>query len=167
MGVVNTKSTNVSNADSTPVKRTKALLAGGRLRSIVAQVEVASGDDDTSVYRIARVWSGWSIRSIKKFTDAITSGTSYDFGLYETAENGGAVVDADAYASGVDLSSADVAGGEVAYEARNIDNMGEQVWQDAGKTADTKRWYDLCLLANTVGSANGTIAVEIQYVDGS
>ena len=167
MGVVNTKSTPVTNADATPSKKTAALIAGGRLRSIVALVEIAAADSDLSVYRFARIKSHWRIVSIRKFHDAITSGTAYEFGLYDTAENGGLVVDADAYAQTVDISSADIIGAEIAYEKRDVSKINDQVWQDAGLSADSQKEYDLAALATTVGSAAGTLALVIQYVDGS
>lgn len=165
MAVVNTKSAIITNLDASPIVLNDVTQDGGRIRSQCATVEVAAADDDTSVYRFARVPSNARIIAINVTNDALTAGTAYEFGLYRTASDGGAVVDADAYGSAVDLSSArTTAALNVAFEARNIDKITNKVWQDAAATADTKIEYDICALATTVGSAAGTISVEVQYV---
>lgn len=164
MAVVNTKDTNISNLDSSPPVANSVTDFGGRIRTQCATVEVAAADDDTSTFRIARVPSNARIIAINIMNDALTSGTSFDVGLYQTAANGGALVDVDAYASAVDLSSArTTAAINVAFEARNIDKIKNRVWQDAGLTSDPQREYDIVILANTIGSAAGTISVEVQY----
>lgn len=164
MAVVNTLSTNVTAADAAPVTQVPVAVSGGVVRQIIDTVAVAAADDDTSTFRVARVHSSWRITSIKIFNDAITSGTSYDLGLYQTAANGGAVVDVDAYGSAIDLSSArTTAPLEAAFEARNITAIQQTVFQDAGLTTDSNRFYDLVLTANTIGSAAGDITVIVQY----
>ena len=167
MAVVNTKSTEVTNLDAEPSVSLDNVLSGGRMRKRVATVEVAAADDDGSVYRLFRVHSSWSIHSIKRLCDAVTGGTAYDVGLYETADNGGAAVDDDCYASAVSMASADNAGTELAFEARDIAGVENKVWQDAGQSSDPNRYYDLCLTADTVGSAAGTISAVLGYTDGS
>lgn len=163
MAVVNTKSTFITNADATPVVKTDVTHVTGVQRSQAGTVEVAAADSDTSVYRIARVSSLARVNSILLYNDAITAGTDYHIGLYQTAANGGAVVDADCYASSVDLSSAHT-GTEVAFEARDVASILNKVWQDAGLSADSGREYDICLTGNTVGTAAGTISLDVRYV---
>lgn len=166
--VANTKSTAVTNADATPPVMNKTYIQGGRVYSSVAVLEVAAADDDTSVYRLFRVWSGDRVDGIDIGSDAITGGTSYDLGLYQTADNGGAVVDADLFASALDLSSASALT-ERTYEATatNIDKIEKQLWELAGLTSDPKRYYDICLTANTVGTGAGTIAGRLRYLKGA
>ena len=139
MATANTKSTQVTNADAAVQTLNSSAIAEGTRRGALATLEVAAADDDTSVYRFVRVHSSWRITSIRVYCDAITSGTSYDCGLYQTSANGGAVVDSDAYASAVDLSSAITTGTQIAFEARNISTIGQTVWQDAGLSADPGR----------------------------
>ena len=163
MGVVNTLSNAITNADASPRVPNSSYIEGGILRASVATVEVAAADSDGSVYRFFRLPSGARIHKMMVFCDAITSGTSFDCGIYQTAANGGAVVDADAYASAVDLSSAITTGTNIQFEARNIDKIEKRVWEDAGLSADSYREYDICLTANTVGSAAGTISMLLEY----
>lgn len=164
MAVVQTDSTIVGNLDATPVVHNHVTLMGGRVRVQRATVEVAAADDDASVYRMFRVQSNWAIVSIVKFNDAITGGTAYDFGIYNTAANGNAVVDDDVYAKDLDLSSADTSGTEIAFEQRDIANIEKYIWEDAGLSADPVTEYDLGFKADTVGTAAGTISVVLQYV---
>jgi len=166
--VANTKSTIVTNADAAPVDLTDSRVSHGRLREQVAKVEVAAGDDDGSVFRMFRVWSGWRITSIEIASDAIAGGTAYDVGVYQTAENGGAAVDDDEFASALDLSSAS-GFTDRTYEAgaTEIDKIEQPLWERIGETSDTKRWYDICLTGDTVGTGAGTIAARLRYVDGS
>lgn len=168
MGVANTKSTIVTNRDATPSKKTALNVAGARLREQVATVEVAAADDDTSVYRLFRVRSSDRISEVLIANDAITGGTSFDIGVHDTAENGGAVVDADEFASAVDLSSA---GGYTDRTneavATDIAKVEMPLWERLGLTADPNKEYDITLTANTVGTAAGTISGKLRYVEGS
>jgi hypothetical protein len=69
--------------------------------------------------------------SIKLFNDDLDSGSTSttDVGLYSTAI---AAVDDDAYASAItDLRGAVTVGTEVAFEARNINTLGQRVWEDS------------------------------------
>ena len=164
MAVVNTLASNLVNLDSTPPVIPAVSVNGSRCRAIVDTVSVAAADDDTSVYRLARIHSSWIIPFILVFNDAITNGTSYDLGIYQTAENGGAVVSAQAYASAVTMASASTVGVNLAFEARDITKINNRVWQDAGLSADSNRFYDLGLGATTVGTVQGDISVFLQYL---
>lgn len=166
MGVVNTKATGVSNPDSTPGKANPLQIAGARLYESVGTVEVAAADSDNSVYRMARVHSGWRVSSIELFNDAITSGSVYDLGLYDTAENGGAVVSQELFASDVTMVSARSTPTEVTYEATvtNIDKVEKLLWELLALSSDPGKWYDIAFTATTVGSGAGTISIRVRYV---
>jgi hypothetical protein len=170
VAVVNTKSQTIIDADARPVTAASQFVMGGRMRESVETLEVVAADSDTSTYRALRVHSSWRISQILILNDAITGGTSYDVGLYDIAEKAaGAVIDADAFASAVDLSTASTgAGTDVTFEAvaTDIDKIKSKVWQRAGLTTDPNKWMDLVLTANTVGTADGTISVKIRFVAG-
>ena len=179
MAVVNTKSTIITNLDASPPEMADARHAGSRNRVKSASVAVAAGDDDGSTYRFVRVRSSDSLKSIKCINTAITGGNDYDCGLYRTAEDGGAVVDADLYADGFALALAapavpPTADGGSPIELRFGDastavpgDVNNRVWEDLGLTEDPGLDYDLVLTANTVGTGAGTIALVVEYTDGS
>jgi hypothetical protein len=168
MAVVTTKSTIVSNSDATPNINTPALINHGRLREQVAVVAVAAGDDDASLFPVARVWSGWRISSIEIAADALGTGALYDVGIYDIAANGGAAIDDDEFASALDLSAA-VALTNVTNEAAATDlvKMEMALWERLGLTEDPKKWYDVVLTADGAGTAAGDIFVRVRYVDGT
>ena len=164
MAVENRKSNAISNAEAEPSVANNPTLEKGLLREHVGTVEVAAADDDTSVYRLVRVPSNARISKIEVANDAITDGTDYDIGVYQTAANGGAVVDADLFASAVDISSA-LAFTDYTYEAAATDiaNVEQPLWQRLGLSSDPSVFYDLALTGNTVGSAAGTISMRAKY----
>ena len=166
MAVVTIKSTRISNAEAATQTSDSVVLNHGRKRSVVSTIEVNNGDNIGSKYVMCRVHSSWRITSIKLFCDAITSGAG-DIGLYQCTanpNNGGAVVVAALYASAQSIASASVTGIECVYEQKDIANAQRQVWQDAGATADTNRWYDLVMTLTAATAAAGTITFEVEYV---
>lgn len=163
MAVVNTKSNYVTNADATPMVRSQRSLCGAPVLTAVATLEVASGDDDGSIYRFVRLPSNAVIHSIGIYNDALTSGTDYDLGLYQTAANGGAVVDKDILVDGTSMASARVAALDGLFVTNDIANIEKKLYELIPLTTDPQRDYDLCLTANTVGSASGTISIKVLY----
>jgi hypothetical protein len=113
---------------------------------------------------LAPIPSNASITSIKLFNDDLDSGTTNtaDVGLYNTDLS---VVDADAYASAItDLRGAVTVGTEVAFEARNINKMGQKVWQDAGLTSDPALTYFVGIGFPAAGDQAGDLSFVIEYV---
>lgn len=158
MAVVSTKSTLVQNFEAKPNQFNPASALYGRRRGIVGSVTVAASDDNGSTYSLCPVRSSWVIPSIRLFNDAITGGTGFDVGLYDTDLS---AVDDDAYASAVSLASASTVGVERAFGARDIATMGQKVWQDAGLSADPMTWYYLVLTGDTVGTASGDVSFDV------
>lgn len=170
MAIVNTLSTAITNRDAAPTVLTPAHLVRGVLYEAVGTVEKAGSDSNGSTYRVARFRSSDRISTLHVLNDAITGGTSYDVGLYRSAQDGGAVVDADIFASAIDLSSASAAGGtDVTYEATaaNIDKVEKRLWELLGLSADPQVEYDLAVTANTAGAGAGTISVRVRYCAGN
>lgn len=167
MAVANTKSTIVTNADASPVTLTAAYIKGGRLREQVGTVETAAADDAASVYRCARVHSSERVSKIEVAHDAITNMTTADIGLYDTAGNGGAVVDADLFGSAIDMSSASAGFVDRTYEATatNISKVEKRVWELLGLSADPNKEYDIAVTATTNDpTAAGTLAMRVTSV---
>lgn len=167
MAVANTKSTAITNLDSTPPVMNSRHL-DGPLHELVGTVEIAAADCANSVYRMVRVHSSWRIAAILRTNDAITSGTDYDAGLYETAENGGAVKNVNCFADAVSLASA-VTTSQVndMWETgadEGVEDIEKRVWEYAGDTADPNKFYDLCYTGVTPGSGAGTLTVRVQVV---
>ena len=161
MAVVNTLGANITKLNATPVQNVDAAISGGKLRSQADVVSIAAADDDNSTFRVARVHSSWRVAAINRRNTAITGGTDYHVGLYRTAADGGAVVDADAYASSISLATAATSPVDDSFEARSVANIQNRVYQDAGLTTDPNVFYDIVYTGNTVGTVAGTLAVDV------
>jgi hypothetical protein len=156
------KSTQVTSLDAgTPINPT---VHHGRVRSAVAVVESDAADANNDVYRFVRVHSSWALRHIYLRWDQIANGTDFNIGLWDTAENGGAVVNENLFGDAVTLASAaSKVPVDQLFENQDINKLGTQVWQMLGLTADPNRFYDVALIGIAIGDG-GTIAMEVVYV---
>lgn len=169
MAVVNTKATAVTNADATPPTANPLKLAGGRVKRSVGVIEAANGDSIGSVYRIARVHTSWSIDVVRLSCDAITT-CAADVGVYDTAANGGAVIDADFFASAQSLASA-LVHQDVTHEADAADAGAGYGLADCEKTLGaalgltTDKWVDIALTLTAAAGSAGTIVGKVYAID--
>lgn len=152
--------TNFESFDTSPAGRIE-----GRQRTINGTVAVLTTDmEDDDIVMLAPIPTCARITSIVVFSDALAaSGLAVDVGLYQTD---GTVVDRDAYASAITTFQAgSTTGVEVAFEARDINKMGQRVWEDAAATSDPGGHYYLALTVETVGGtpADGDISFRIEY----
>jgi hypothetical protein len=155
----------VTNFVAVPQVLNSASQLHGVKRVATGTIALAAGDlsaEDTVM--LAPIPSNASITSIKLFNDDLDSGATNtaDVGLYNTDLS---VVDADAYASAItDLRGAVTVGTEVAFEARNINKMGQKVWQDAGLTSDPALTYFVGIGFPAAGDQAGDLSFVIEYV---
>lgn len=135
---------------------------GSDLVVMVETFEIAAADDDGSVYRVFKsVPAGLIPLKIDIMCDAITGATDTDLGFYDS-DFGGVIVK-DALMDGQTLASAltRATGAELGLSKLNIDQAEKKLWELAGHTDKTRRPdYDICLTANTVGSADGTVTIR-------
>lgn len=153
---------NLSSVDTANARVAENVTNGGKLRFIRETVEIAAADDDGSKYRVARVPANAVVKEIIIACDAITGGTDFDLGLYDTPEiNSGAVIDADILMDGQTLASASrVLDG---LQTVDIANLHKKLWEIAALTADPRKLVDIVLTGNTVGTAAGTVTVTVVY----
>lgn len=155
----------VTNFVAVPQVLNSASQLHGVKRVATGTIALAAGDlsaEDTVM--LAPIPSNASITSIKLFNDDLDSGTTNtaDVGIYNTDLS---VVDADAYASAItDLRGAVKTGTEVAFEARDINKMGQKVWQDAGLTSDPALTYFVGIGFPAAGDQAGDLSFVIEYV---
>lgn len=160
-----------SNISGNVVNKLLTSLAAGHAKPYLAcaTFEVAAADDDGSVYRVFKSLDPNIVPLVfLVINDAITSGTDYDIGFYKP--DLGAVIDKDALADGLDLSSGHTAShlsalsGIVTVDPANV---GKTIYELAGHDVTTRlEGYDLAVTANTVGSAAGTITLVLLGAQG-
>jgi hypothetical protein len=101
--------------------------------------------------------------------DAIASAGTVDIGLYQPASSGGAVVDADFFASAVSIVSANKAtgGSNVAWEAdstaSNIALVDKRIWEMLGLTSDPNLEYDVAATVVTPTGGAGTLSLRGKF----
>lgn len=125
-----------------------------------ALVTVAAADDDGSVYRLFRIPSNAAIKMVRVTNTAITGGTDYDLGIYDI--DSGAVVDKDLFFDGRSVASAGY--GANAFVRTTLVDYTNKLWEytPLSLTSDPKKEYDVALTANTVGTADGTIVIDME-----
>lgn len=158
------------NALTAAGKKCAAFFAGGaNVKAIGFRFDTAAADDDGSVYRVGRIPANAIPLYGRVFCNAITSGTDWDFGLYKPGV-GGAVVDKDLLADGLDIASGEAitAGLDLLTNLGGADPeaaFGKTLWELLGLSVMGAPSYDLAWTANTVGSAADTISGFLLYAD--
>ena len=133
----------------------------------VGIVEVSTSTDTGDELRFVRVRSNAVIKQVLLSCDAIASTGAIDVGIYRTDDDGGAVVDADHFASAQVVTSA-LVDSNVAHESGvyGIEEKNKPLWEALGLSSDPQVWYDVVgtLTADMRGA--GTLCLEVTYVDG-
>lgn len=162
MAAENLKSTQLSNRDAIPVVFNSS--NQGVMRRSVAVVEAAGGDAG-STYRFCAIPSNAKNIRVMFSCDDLGTGTTLDVGLYQTPANGGAVFDADFFASAIDVATGAVAVTDITYEraATRIADAEKPLWQQMGLSADPGRDYDITAVSGAA-AATGTIMILVDYV---
>ncbi len=135
-------------------------MAGGECRILNGIIATAADDSANAIGRFFRVRSNDCIDSLKLHSADASSAGAIDIGLYQTAENGGAVVDADFFASAVDLTGGPYVGLEVAFESGAgylLANSCKPLWQAMGLTVDPGIEYDVAYTITTTFNGAGTV----------
>ena len=163
--VVAVKSTPVTNADATPAVLNKANVDGGRVRQKRGVCTAANGDSIASVYRFCRIKSNDLVSKVLLDNATWGAACTMDIGLYQTAANGGAVADADLFASAVDMNTANRAL-DVTRESGiiTVANMEKRVWELLGLSADPQRDYDVAGTLVAAAAAAGAACVTVEVV---
>jgi hypothetical protein len=165
MAVEAVKSTLITNADALPAVLNSPRVDGGFERIEVATVAITNADSVGSTYRMFRVPSNAVVTDLRIYSPDIGTTTISDIGLYRTAKDGGAVVDADFFSSAVSLKDGALNGVDVLHESAvfSIANSGKELWDALGLTADPSVFYDVTLTLTGAADATGTIKLIGRY----
>lgn len=167
MAVVALKSNAITNRDATPMVKNSAIIEGGPLRESVATIEIATGNSSASTYTMLSIPSNARVSQILLYSDDMGTGTVADFGLYKSTADGGAVVDADFFASAVSLNSGAVNGTDICHEAGttyDIDDAEKPIWSALGLSSDPHLIYDLVATLTVAADTGGTLTLKCRYV---
>lgn len=156
-------STAITNKLANPPVYNTVAYEKGKVVKFVGSIAIAttSLDETGDIVLLQEVPGQLRITSIKLFNDDLDSGSpalAADLGIYKNPSADGTsatVVDADAYASAdTSLQAAVTVGTELAFEARNINVMGQTVAVDGAESEHNDPRY----IGLTVTTAAGTAA---------
>lgn len=166
--VVAVNSTPITNATATPVVLNKANVARARVLGSRGICAAANGDSIGSTYRFTRIKSNDLVSKVLLDNASWGAACTMDIGLYQTSENGSAVVDADFFASAVDMNAANRAL-DVTRESGviTVANMEKRVWELLGLTADSQREYDVVGTLVAAAAAAGSACVQVETLGGA
>lgn len=165
MAVVNVKGAAITQLDATPPTLPNSRLSRGGVRESIDVATVTNGDSIASTYRLCRVPSTARISQILLSCPAITT-CAGDVGLYRTAADGGAVVDADFFGSAVSLASA-LSNSDVTRESAviTVDKIGQPLWQQLGLSADPGVMYDVTVTLTAAAGSGGFVGAIARFVE--
>lgn len=163
MGVVLKSSTAVGNADANPRVPNSPYFDQGEVRASASAVATGAADSAGSIYRFIRLPSSARISSLKFSNAAMAGTTSVQFGLYQTAANGGAVASAGLFANALDIS-AGLSDSEVLFQNLSIANGEKRLWELLGLTADPFVEYDIAMTTVTQAGAAGNMLLRGSWV---
>ena len=161
------KSTSITNDDASPRVKNAPSLDGGHTRAARGYCAVANAANIGSTYRFARVSSNAVVNEVMLSCSAITT-CAGDVGLYKTAADGGAVVDADFFGSAVSLATA-VSNLDVTHEASGTGfgdlSKGEMpLWQALGLSTDPNIEYDVAVTLTAAAGSAGKLFGIVTFV---
>lgn len=166
MAVEALKSSVITNADATPVVLNNARLSAATLKEAVGTKQASASASIGSTYRLCRIPSNARVSEVILSSDAFDTTGAADVGIYQTADNGGAVVDADFFGSAVLLTTA-LPGTDVTHESGvfGIEDVEKPLWEALGLSADPQRDYDVALTLTAANGAGATpdVTLRVRY----
>lgn len=166
MATENVKSAYITNRDATPAVHTSA--QGARMCQAWGTVEASAAGDAGSTYRMCEIPSNARCITVVLATDDLGTTATLDVGIYQNTANGAAVVDADFFASAVDVNAAAKAETIVSHESAaatgyGVEDIEKPLWEALGLSADSNRTYDVVVTSVGDIDASGTITVKVFY----
>jgi hypothetical protein len=141
-------------------------VAGGVVRRTMGVVTGTAADSVGSTYRYCRVPSNAWVKAVKFWSAASGATGQLSFGLYQTAENGGAVVDADLFADAIDPGGGAINAVDITHESGQYTYAESllPLWTVIGLTADPGIDYDVAATITEIMADVTAHKVEVEYV---
>jgi hypothetical protein len=165
MGTSTLKSSTITNRDAVPKVVNDARLYGSLLQSAFGTATSAASDDTSSTYRLVAVPSNCIVRGVYYSTAAQGGSAAVDIGVFRDTLSGGAVVDADFFASALGTATA-LARTDCTYESAvyTAAKRVQPLWQAAGLSADPGGELDIVVSVQATVANAVAMSLEVQYV---
>lgn len=165
--MANVNSTWITNAVASPVVLTDANESVGVVKNAKSVATVSATQASGDTIRLVRVPSNARIDAVLLTTGDATTAGAINIGVWQTVENGGAVVDADLFASALALTGGPFTRSDQTWESGEYTyaESCKPLWEVLGLTSDPGREYDIVAEVSTTGNGMGTTMVlEVLYV---
>lgn len=164
MAVVIIKSGAITNRDASPKVLSNSIISKSALYEAVGTIETNGDDTAASKYIMATLPSNARVSAVLLSCDGNNTAGTINVGLYRSTIDGGAVVDADLFASaqaiGTILKNSDITHESTVY---GIEDIEKPLWEALGLTSDPGVMYDLVATIVTADDAADSITIKIQY----
>lgn len=166
MAVVTLKSSAVTDRDASPRELADAAISRGDIKEFVGAVTANSDDSIGSVYIMGSIPSNARVSQVLLSCDGVATTGAADIGIYQTTANGGAVVDADLFASQQALTTG-LANSDVTHESGvyGIEESEEYLWQVLGLTVDPAIHYDVALTLTAAMNAADDVVLKVRWAE--
>jgi len=165
VAIVNVLSAEITALDASQTVST--LVRRGVLLEDATAVVVTNGDSIASTYRLHRLPSNARLAQLLIVNGTISSAAA-DFGIYYSTAGGSAVIDADAIASAVAISSPNAAFLDITHEAAAggalIASLRAPLWQWAGLASDPGGNLDIVMTLTAAATATAGLSSLCRYV---
>lgn len=165
MATVTSLSTQITNRDASPRVLNSSTISKGAVQCAAATIEIAATDNIGSTYTMMSIPSNARVMQVLLSCDDSGSVGTADIGLYQTTANGGAVVDANHFATAqaftTALKNSDVTFAGGAY---GVEDLEKPVWEAAGLSADSRVDYDVTLTLVEAAESAATVSLQVVYV---
>jgi hypothetical protein len=163
--MANVNTTLVSNFEALPQIANNAHELHGvkRVAQGTIALDVSANFQSGDVVFLAPIPTNASITSIQIANDDLDSGSTvtFDVGLYDSED---VAVDADCYVDGSTAFRAAAGFTEYRFSALDINTAGQQIWEDAGASANPGGFYYLAITAAANADTDGDVSFIVEYV---
>lgn len=164
MAIEEVLSGTITNRDAIPIAFSAGNLAAGTAKIAVGTVEIGVFDAG-STYRMFEIPSNAIVHRVEISCDVGIVAAIANVGIYQTTNNGGAVVDADHFGSAVDLDAAALTDSSIMHESAvvGIEDVEKELWSALGLSADSNRGYDVVITTTVAATTGGTVSLRAWY----
>lgn len=164
MAVETVKSSHITNRDADPRVKTNARVAKMAMQMAAGTCAASAASSVGSKYILCQIPSNARVSQVLLSCDASGATGTTDIGIYQTTANGGAVVDADHFASAVVITSA-LKNSDVTFESGvyGVEDIEKPLWEALGLSVDPQRDYDVVATITAIHADGGDISLQLSY----
>jgi hypothetical protein len=175
----NLLSTGITNLNASPRVRNTSGKPGGPGRLVIVTdtlPAMTTGDTAGGIMRVIRIPSNCIVKKVAWAADATVTTVDCDVGLYYSNTNDGTgaanvaaaatPIDADFFASAVDMKTISTAWQEITFESGVYlpSKAGQPIWQAVGLASDPGGFFDVTFTNTSTTSGAPVLSCKVEYI---